>query len=402
MKMYPNLTEVSVTFSAPDLLTHVHRLSTAIGPRPQGSPANQAAADYIQAVFQAAGLEVEEQPYACTAWEHFETRLTLAGRPLEAAANVFSLPCDLTGLCVPVCSLAELEQAEITGKFVLFYGDLTTGPLSPKAWFLFGERDRQILDLLERKRPLALLAAPVTTVEVEQLTEDWEFDLPAASLSAAAALEVIRNPAASLHLTIQAQRSPATARNLVARRPGPGAEKIVLMAHFDTKIETPGATDNAAGVAVLLGLAQTLVETELPCGLELVAFSGEEYLPLGDDEYLRRGEADFPHIRVALNFDGVGAALGTTTLTALSASAEFEAQVKSLLPRHLGVIWVDPWPESNHSTFAFRGVPALAFGSVGLRHLAHSPLDTTEQVSEAKLAETLRLALEILELFRES
>jgi Zn-dependent M28 family amino/carboxypeptidase len=174
-------------------------------------------------------------------------------------------------------------------------------------------------------------------------------------------------------------------------------EKIVLMAHFDTKIETPGAMDNAAGVAVLLGLAQSLASFDLPFGLEFVAFNGEEYLPIGDDEYLRRGEADFPNILAAINFDGVGAALGANSLTALAASAELEGQAKCLMERHPAFVWVEPWPESNHSTFAFRGVPSLAFSSSGVRHLAHTPADTLEQVSEAKLYATALLAAEIID-----
>ena len=82
------------------------------------------------------------------------------------------------------------------------------------------------------------------------------------------------------------------------------------MAHFDTKIATPGALDNAAGVSALLGLAETLGRAELACGLEFVAFNGEEYLPIGDDEYLRRGESEFGQILAAINMDGIGAALG--------------------------------------------------------------------------------------------
>lgn len=40
-----------------------------IGCRPIGSPANQAAADYIRNVFHSLGLAVEEQPYPCTGWD---------------------------------------------------------------------------------------------------------------------------------------------------------------------------------------------------------------------------------------------------------------------------------------------------------------------------------------------
>ena len=54
-----------------------------------------------------------------------------------------------------------------------------------------------------------------------------------------------------------------------------------------------------------------------------------------------------------------------------------------------GVVRVDPWPESNHSTFSMRGVPSLAFSAVGIRHLAHTPADSIEQVSPAKVSEVI-------------
>ena len=84
-------------------------------------------------------------------------------------------------------------------------------------------------------------------------------------------------------------------------------QRVAVMAHFDTRINTPGALDNGGGAAALLGLAEALAGEELPFDLELVAFNGEEYLPIGDDEYVRRaGEASFGEILLAVNMDGIG------------------------------------------------------------------------------------------------
>ena len=64
--------------------------------------------------------------------------------------------------------------------------------------------------------------------------------------------------------------------------------------------------------------------------------------------------------------------------------------------RYPALQWAEPWPQSNHSTFAFRGVPALAFSSTGAFNLAHFPADTVEQVSIEKLAEVVAAAREIM------
>lgn len=378
-------------------MRHVSQLAEVFGPRPVGSPANQAAADYIAGVFRAAGLQVEEQPYACTAWEHSATYLERSGEPLPAEANAFSLPCDVTAPIVPVCTPAELEAAEMNGKIVLFYGDLANAPLSAKSWFLKSERDDRVIQLLEAKRPAALLGPPAATDYYGQVTEDWELDLAAATIPWDAALALRQDPDRVVHLHIECRRLSAVARNIVARKTGARTERVTLMAHFDSKINTPGASDNAAGVAALLGLVEFFSQEPLVYGLEFIAFNSEEYLPIGDDEYLRRCGDSFGQIIAALNFDGIGPALGATSVTAIACSPGFQDYVLGKAKRFPGVAWVEPWPESNHSTFSFRGVPSVAFSSAGARKLAHSSADTCAQISPAKLAEAVTLAADILE-----
>jgi aminopeptidase YwaD len=293
----------------------------------------------------------------------------------------------------------ELEAAPAKGKILLLYGDLTRAPLAAKSWFLRDERDTRFCELLEAKQPAALLAPPTSAGYFCQLTEDWELDLPAVTVPADVALYLLCDPELPVHLFIDARRVPATARNIVARTPHLPERRLVLCAHFDTKINTPGATDNAGGVAALLSLAERL-SRDLPIGLEFIAFNGEEYLPLGDDEYIRRSERYFGNILACINMDGAGAALGTNNITAVACSPELEAKVKSVAAKFPGVVWVDPWPESNHSTFSFRGIPAIPISSTGVRGLAHSADDTLEQVSPAKLEEVIALVKKLVEIFR--
>jgi aminopeptidase YwaD len=370
-----------------------------LGSRPIASPANQEAADYIREVFWAAGLEIEEQPYRATAWDHRSTHLERDGQRLDCTANAFSLSCDVTASIVPAASLGELEAAPATGKILLLYGDLARAPLAAKSWFLRDERDTRFFELLEAKQPAAVLAPPTSTDYFGQLTEDWELNLSAATVPMDVALHLLREPQLPVHLVIDAQRTPATARNIVARTPHMPERRLVLCAHFDTKINTPGATDNAGGVAALLSLAETLPR-DLPFGMEFIAFNGEEYLPIGDDEYIRRSEGYFEQILACINMDGASAALGTNNVTAVACPPELEVTLKSVAGRFPGVVWVDPWPESNHSTFSFRGIPAIPIGSTGMRGLAHSLDDSFEQVSPVKLDEVIALAQEIVEIFR--
>src|SRR5512133_3012581 len=96
-------------------MEHLTRLSAGIGPRPGGSPGNQAAAGYIQAAMTACGLVTARQEYPVPDWELVETRLELDGKPLKAAANPFSPACDLTAPIQAAGTIAELQAARLDG-----------------------------------------------------------------------------------------------------------------------------------------------------------------------------------------------------------------------------------------------------------------------------------------------
>lgn len=70
-----------------------------------------------------------------------------------------------------------------------------------------------------------------------------------------------------------ADRPPQKFFNLVAERKG-DAEIVVVGAHYDSVYSTPGADDNASGVAILLELARSLKESKHT--VRFVAFTNEE------------------------------------------------------------------------------------------------------------------------------
>ncbi len=372
----------------------LHRLAAEIGPRPVGSPGNHAAAEYIHATLQAAGCTVERQPYACPAWCASGALLEWDGQTLAVEANAFSPACDVTAPILPVGTLPELEAAHLTGKIALFYGDLAQAPLSAKRWFLKSEREAQIIGLLEAKRPAALLTVRPPTFHQSQGTEDSELDLPAATLPTRPALQLLRAAPVTVRLRLDTTRTPGETANVVGRQPGARPEKVVLCAHYDTKINTPGAHDNAGGVAALLALARHFSAQRPNCSLEYVAFTGEEYLPLGDDTYWQTAQGS--QMLAVINLDGAGACLGSNSLTAMHCSEAFCDLAQAARQAYPGAVWVAPWPESNHSSFVWHGVPALALSTVGVRGVAHSPEDTVDQVSVAKLNEAASLAADLV------
>ncbi len=82
--------------------------------------------------------------------------------------------------------------------------------------------------------------------------------------------------------------TPRSQQNSSATRPA--RPRFCLGAHLDSRPETPGADDNASGVAALLEVARLLASlnfAELPIDLELVVFDLEEAGMLGGAEHAR-------------------------------------------------------------------------------------------------------------------
>ena len=74
-----------------------------------------------------------------------------------------------------------------------------------------------------------------------------------------------------LPYTVQGQ----TFKNIQAVKAG-SSEILIIGAHYDTVLGTPGADDNAAGIAVLLELARLVENLNLNKTVRFVAFSTEE------------------------------------------------------------------------------------------------------------------------------
>ncbi|HPH97377.1 MAG TPA: M28 family peptidase [Anaerolineaceae bacterium] len=381
---------------------YIHTLSAAIGARPSGSPANHAAAAYIRDEMRRLGFEVEEQPFECPEWQVNEAALRVGDRQLEVLPNAYSPSCQVEAPLVWAGTLAELEAASLKGKIAVLYGDLTKAPVACKAWFLKDEHDDRIIQALEQKQPAAVLCVQVQPGSVIQIFEDWEFHLPSATIPVESARVLLQAGADPVSLHIKTEQKKGSTANIVGRRAGKRPETIVLCAHYDTKFLTPGALDNAGGVAAILAAAELAGQADLETSLELVAFTNEEHLPLGDDTYFALAGEDFPgHVLLAINFDGAGHILDVNNMATYAASAKFEGALAPILAEFPAVQRVEPWPESNHSSFVWRGVPAVAFSSRGTTFMAHQREDTEEWVSPARIEEAARMAMRIMDLVQD-
>lgn len=94
--------------------------------------------------------------------------------------------------------------------------------------------------------------------------------------------------------------------NLPPLSKGGGFRPILIGAHYDAVPGTPGADDNATGVAVLLELARSFAAEPGKYPVRLVAFDMEEYGLLGSTQYAEDLKQQRQPLRLMLSLEMLG------------------------------------------------------------------------------------------------
>ncbi|MEG4515317.1 MULTISPECIES: M28 family peptidase [unclassified Microcoleus] len=85
-----------------------------------------------------------------------------------------------------------------------------------------------------------------------------------------------------------------------------GLPPIVIGAHYETVPGSPGADDNATGVAVLLELARDIASAPLKYPVQLVAFDMEEYGCFGSSHHAAKYKQQQKSIRLMISLEMLG------------------------------------------------------------------------------------------------
>ncbi len=378
------------------VMTHLDVLVNQIGARPAGSLAHRRAAEYIRTQFQESGLELSEVSVDFPEWTLQFAQLQVAGQDLPLDVNPFSPACDIDGELIAVSTIPELAEADITGKITLLYGELAKAPIFPINFEpIQFERDQTINRLLMEKQSAAVLTVNLHPWRRIHIFEDEDFPIPSATISSEVGRELLTRQGDVVQLSIQTKTQPTQIQTIIGKTKPQHTQRIVICAHYDTKVGTPGAFDNGSGMAAVLALAEDIATQNLGVDLEFVAWGDEEYGAHTDGVYVRQFGHEFDQLLCAINLDGIGLALENTTLTMLAHSPAFEEVVRDVQANYPAVVWVEPWVQSNHSTFAMRKVPSLALTSLTWER-AHQGDDSMDWLSATKLDEAMALVQEII------
>jgi aminopeptidase YwaD len=363
-----------------------------------GSRANQDITAWTASRLEDLGWDIEVQEFDCMDWICNSSTLSIGEQRFEVHASPYSPPTDIDVRMVVASTVEELEPLECEGLLLLLYGEITQEPLMPKNFPFFNpEAHQQMVALLERKSPAAILTATGRHPALAggaypfPMIEDGDFDIPSAYLTDSLGLELAKLQSRQGHLVLDVERIPSSGANVIAFKPGQHrSEKLIVCAHLDTKINTPGAIDNAAGVGVLLLLAERLRAYSDRLGIDLIVFNGEDYYGAnGEKAYLETLRQHQNDTLLAVNIDAAGYLEGSTSYSLYECTESMASITTRAFSSHPEMIQGDPWYQSDHMVFVQNGVPAMAITSERFPELTanitHTLADQPQLVDSAKL-----------------
>ena len=191
----------------------------------------------------------------------------------------------------------------------------------------------------------------------------------------------------------------AQAATLVALRPGrdPASPVVAVMAHYDSVWGSPGAADDAAGVAAALEIARAIPRASQQRDLALIFTDAEELGLVGaraffaaDATNASAGDPLAGRIGVLVNMEtrgGGGRAQMFETGPGNGALMRlFAANVADPAANSLAVKIYELLPNSTDFTPAKqRGIPGVNFAFIGDPQLYHSPLATAAALDRGAL-----------------
>ncbi len=146
------------------------------------------------------------------------------------------------------------------------------------------------------------------------------------------------------------------------------SNKIVVCAHYDSILGSPGANDNASGVSALIKLAKSNKN------VQYILFSAEEWNKYGSYYYVRSlTKKQLEKIKLLINIDMIGYGLPYCIC-----SNNIKNKIKNILPKKVKII-SKPRPPFDFWSFYKKGVNIVHFGASPYEY-CHSSQDTIDKI----------------------
>lgn len=385
------LASAQIAPSGEAAFAHVQHLAGVIGPRPAGTPADRQAADYLALQLRQygylSGMHAFQFPFFEARRVEVAQQIPVA-RTLPSAALVYSAPTGPAGVEAELVPVGLGRPGDYAGRQV-------DGAIA-----LIERGEITFAQKVETAASRGALAAVIYDSQPEGITAGTLMQrsrIPAVAISreeGTRLAEAARAGRVRLRLLVDTHFETRSSSNVVATKRGAARpdEIIIVGAHYDSVPGSPGANDNASGVAAALEAARVLATANPPRTVQFVLFSGEELGLFGSAAYATENRAG---VVAMVNLDMVG--WGSRLMVGNSPGRD-ETVVNTALrvAEELGIPATRfRLGASDHASFERVGIPAV-FLHRGIDPYYHKPSDVPSIVDPRHLEEAARLVVGLL------
>jgi hypothetical protein len=390
-------------------------LTTEVGPRLAGSPAEQRAIAWAQTMFRAQGFdEVRAEPFAIPFWRQISASAEIvgpAGQPMVAVALGGSSSTPAGGVEAEIVRFSSLDEVRaaapsaLAGRLV-FIDEPAIQTQDGSGYGAAVAKRGQCAPLARTKGAVGCMIRSVGTHSHRFAHQGGNArardgaDLPAIAISPPDADQLTRLLARGpvrVKITIQtSQQDNVASANVIAEVRGREKpdEIVVIGAHLDSWDQGTGALDDAAGVGIVTAAAKLIAD--LPQRprrtIRVVLFGAEETGIHGAIAYAARHKSTLDkHIVAAESDFGARKVFRYQTRFADAALPFARATLRLLAP--LGINPHDNRANGGPDVGPLReaGVPVVNLAQNGWDYFNyhHTPDDTLDKIDEAELRQNV-------------
>jgi hypothetical protein len=387
-------------------------LTTEVGQRLAGTPAEARARDWAVARLKALGFSnVRVEPFTIANWTRgAESAEILAPFPqrlvIGALGNSASTgPEGISGEVIGFDSEQALEAAPdeaVRGKIV-FVSHAMPRTQDGSGYGFFGGPRRQGPSVASRKGALAIVIRSIGTdyhrnphAGVMTFAEGVK-PIPAGALSIPDAEQLQRilkrGKPVTMHLTLVSQSGQAPSGNVIAEVPGRDSSlpPVLVGGHLDSWDMGTGAIDDATGVAIATAAAKRIMDAGRPLRtIRVVWFGSEEIGLFGGRDYLAKHGKE-PHYALAESDFGAGRIWRVNSRLGKDREHEALALQAALAP--LGIVpgALDKADGSDIEPLLDAGMPGVGLSQDGTYYfdIHHTPDDTLDKVDPEALRQNV-------------
>ena len=401
------LAEVRNSIDSTSLMNHMEKLSVDIGPRVTGTPAEREAAEYVGEQLASSGYEIDYETFpvsAQTVATVTSSTAQLPGTPnwqmaVVPGAKLTGSDSSVTGAVVDLGTASPEDfTASVAGKLVMAnYSSDTYATLATAA----NEAGAAALILVNATQdggiPNPRVTVPGLTIPV----------VGGAHYHAQNLRTALAEGPVELSISTAQYNEPGV--NVIATRPATSsadpanAPIVMITAHIDSVVGSPGANDDASGVSAFLESARVLAKYPSDTEIRIAGWGGEEFGLLGSRAYANKlTDSEIDRFVGVWQMDMVGTNYqgdATRTWQFWGHSADGQkntvldiSQLESEFSGN-GDLNTGRMTGSDHVPFHNVGVPAGVYSwmfwappaTFGLEPSYHRPSDTIDKISPERL-----------------